>query len=56
MFKVYNKKGIELFQAISLEKAYEGLRKGTYKIGCYDIIDPAGEVHHFEKYVCHRKK
>ena len=56
MFKAYNRKGTELFQANSLEKAYEGLQKGTYKIGGYDVIEPTGKVHHFEKYVCSRKK
>lgn len=55
MFRVYNRKGTELFQAISLEKAFEGLRKGTYKVGSYEVVGPAGEKHHFEKYVCYRK-
>lgn len=57
MIKVYGKKGQVLMVVASVEKAVEGLRKGTYKIGAYRIVDEStGKEHKFVKYICYRKQ
>lgn len=55
MIVALNKKGTVLLQTTSLQKAYDGLRKGTYKCGEYSVVEPNGKVHRFVKYVCERK-
>ena len=55
MIVALNKKGTVLFETSSLEKAYDGLRKGTYKVGTYSVVEPNGKVHRFVKYICERK-
>lgn len=57
MIKVYGKKGQVLMVVASVEKAVEGLRKGTYKVGAYRIVDEsAGKEYGFAKYICYRKQ
>jgi hypothetical protein len=55
MIKVLNKKGKVLMEVRTVQKAYEGLRKGTYKVGEYSVIEPNGKVHEVIKYRCVRK-
>jgi hypothetical protein len=55
MILALNRKGTVLFETSSLEKAYDGLQKGTYKVGEYSVVEPSGKVHHFVKYICERK-
>lgn len=58
MIKVYGRKGQVLMIVKSFEKAVEGMRKGSYKIGDgYRMVDEeSGEVKNYVKFICYRKQ
>lgn len=56
MVKAINTKGTVLLVTTSFDKAFNGLQKGTYKVGTYFVTDEeSGKTKRFVKYICERK-
>ena len=56
MVRVFDKKMKKIMECLSVEKAFEGLQKGSYKVGEYLVIESSGKEHRFVKYICKKSK